>query len=173
MTTASISATYRLNRTMAVSRASTWGATIAAAPATASIPHQSPLARWGIEQAKARVLDGSTVFATTLRFKDRTLVSLCGKVGWLTVKLISVETFGNQDLHLWLPRARPTGRARGSRTGKTVAPARDHRKHCLFNAPDATLLADVRPLGQHPARCNARNTFFEQKSKAGRLGGPT
>lgn len=64
-----------------------------------------PLARWGIEQAKARVLDGARLVFDYNAYgsKISTLEAYRGKAGWLTVKLISVETFGK---YVALPRPR-------------------------------------------------------------------
>lgn len=61
-----------------------------------------PLARWGIEQAKARALDGARLAFDYNAYgsKISTLEAYRGKAGWLTVKLISVETLGNQEQHL-------------------------------------------------------------------------
>lgn len=61
-----------------------------------------PLAQWAIEQAKARVLDGARLVFDYNAYgsKISTLEAWRGKAGWLTVKLISVETFGNQEQHL-------------------------------------------------------------------------
>ncbi|WP_449370472.1 SNF2-related protein [Thiomonas sp.] len=61
-----------------------------------------PLARWGIEQAKARALDGARLVFDYNAYgtKISTLEPYRGKAGWLTVKLISVETLGNQEQHL-------------------------------------------------------------------------
>lgn len=61
-----------------------------------------PLARWAIEQAKVRALEGARLVFDYNAYgsKISTLEAYRGKAGWLTVKLISVEALGNQEQHL-------------------------------------------------------------------------
>jgi ERCC4-related helicase len=127
-----------------------------------------PLARWGIEQAKARALDGARLVFDYNAYgsKISTLEAYRGKAGWLTVKLISVETLGNQEQHLLV--------AAGTTDGVVLA-EEDPEKllrlpaitqaASLFNAPDATLLADVEARKTALLRgVNERNLgYFEQE----------
>jgi ERCC4-related helicase len=127
-----------------------------------------PLARWGIEQAKARVLDGARLVFDYNAYgsKISTLEAYRGKAGWLTVKLISVETFGNQEQHLLV--------AAGTTDGVVLAEVDPEKllrlpattqAASLFNAPDATLLADVETRKTALLRdVNERNLgYFEQE----------
>jgi len=61
-----------------------------------------PLALWVTQQAKGRALDGARLVLDYNAYGSRisTLEAWRGKAGWLTVKLISVETLGNQEQHL-------------------------------------------------------------------------
>ena len=127
-----------------------------------------PLARWGIEQAKARALDGARLVFDYYAYgsKVSTLEAYQGKAGWLTVKLVTVETLGNQEQHLLV--------AAGTTDG-VVLPEEDPEKllrlpattqtASLFNAPDATLLADVEARKTALLRdVNERNLgYFEQE----------
>ncbi len=127
-----------------------------------------PLARWGIEQAKARALDGARLVFDYNAYgsKISTLEAYRGKAGWLTVQLISIETLGSQEQHLLV--------AAGT-TGGVVLAEEDPEKllrlpattqaASLFNAPDATLLADVEARKTALLReVNERNLgYFEQE----------
>ncbi len=127
-----------------------------------------PLARWGIEQAKARALDGARlVFDYNAHgSKISTLEAYRGKAGWLTVKLISVETFGNQEQHLLVAAGTTDGVVLAEEDPEKLLrlPATTQAAS-LFNAPDATLLADVETRKTALLRdVNERNLgYFEQE----------
>lgn len=127
-----------------------------------------PLARWGIEQAKARVLDGARLVFDYNAYgsKISTLEAYRGKAGWLTVKLISVETFGNQEQHLLLAAGTTDGVVLAEEDPEKLLrlPATTQAAS-LFNAPDATLLADVETRKTALLRdVNERNLgYFEQE----------
>jgi ERCC4-related helicase len=127
-----------------------------------------PLARWGIEQAKARVLDGARLVFdyTAYGSKISTLEAWRGKAGWLTVKLISVETLGNQEQHLLVAAGTTDGVVLAEEDPEKLLrlPATTQAAS-LFNAPDATLLADVEARKTALLRdVNERNLgYFEQE----------
>src|SRR5690606_1491799 len=70
-----------------------------------------PLARWAIEQAKARKLDAARLIFDYDAYgsKISTLEAYRGKAGWLTVRLITVETLGNREEHLLVAAATTDG----------------------------------------------------------------
>ena len=127
-----------------------------------------PLALWGIKQAKDRVLDRARLVFDYDAYgsKVSTLEAYRGKTGWLTVKLISVETLGNQEQHLLVAATTADG---------TVLAEEDPEKlmrlpaitqaESLFNTPDATFLADVEARKVALLReVNERNLgYFEQE----------
>jgi ERCC4-related helicase len=127
-----------------------------------------PLARWGIEQAKARVLDGDRLVFDYNAYgsKVSTLEAYRGKAGWLTVKLISVEILGNQEQHLLVAAGTTDGVVLAEEDPEKLLrlPATTQAAS-LFNVPDATLLADVE--GRKTALLhdvNERNLgYFEQE----------
>jgi superfamily II DNA or RNA helicase len=127
-----------------------------------------PLARWGIEQAKARALDGARlVFDYNAHgAKISTLEAYRGKAGWLTVKLVSVETLGNQEQHLLVAAGTTDGVVLAEEDPEKLLrlPATTQAAS-LFNAPDATLLADVEARKTALLRdVNERNLgYFEQE----------
>lgn len=127
-----------------------------------------PLARWGIEQAKARALNGARlVFDYNAHgAKISTLEAWRGKAGWLTVKLISVETLGNQEQHLLVAAGTTDGVLLAEEDPEKLLrlPATTQAAS-LFNAPDATLLADVEARKTALLRdVNERNLgYFEQE----------
>jgi len=127
-----------------------------------------PLARWGIEQAKARALDGARlVFDYNAHgSKVSTLEAHRGKAGWLTVKLITVETFGNQEQHLLVAASTTDGVMLAEEDPEKLLrlPATTQAAS-LFNAPDATLLADLEARKTARLRdVNERNLgYFEQE----------
>ncbi|MDN7509431.1 SNF2-related protein [Burkholderia multivorans] len=126
------------------------------------------LARWAIEQAKARALDGARLVFDYNAYgsKISTLEAWRGKVGWLTVKLISVETLGNQEQHLLVAAGTTDGRLLAEEDPEKLLrlPATTQTAS-LFNAPDATLLADVEARKTALLRdVNERNLgYFEQE----------
>jgi len=127
-----------------------------------------PLARWGIEQAKARALDGARLVFDYHAHgaKISTLEAWRGKAGWLTVKLISVETLGNQEQHLLVAAGTTDGVVLAEEDPEKLLrlPATTQAAS-LFNAPDATLLADVEARKTALLRdVNERNLgYFEQE----------
>ena len=127
-----------------------------------------PLARWGIEQAKARTLDGARLVFDYNAYGSRvsTLEAYRGKAGWLTVKLISVETLGNQEQHLLVAAGTTEGVVLAEEDPEKLLrlPATTQAAS-LFNAPDATLLADVETRKTALLRdVNERNLgYFEQE----------
>lgn len=127
-----------------------------------------PLARWGIEQAKARALDGARLVFDYNAYgsKISTLEAYRGKAGWLTVKLISVETLGNQEQHLLVAAGTTDGVVLAEEDPEKLLrlPATTQAAS-LFNAPDATLLADVEARKTALLRdVNKRNLgYFEQE----------
>lgn len=120
-----------------------------------------PLARWVIEQAKARVLDYNAYGS-----KISTLEANRGKAGWLTVKLISVETLGNQEQHLLVAAGTTDGVVLAEEDPEKLLrlPATTQAAS-LLNAPDAILLADVEARKTALLRdVNERNLgYFEQE----------
>lgn len=127
-----------------------------------------PLARWGIEQAKARALDGARLVFDYNAYgsKVSTLEAYRGKAGWLTVKLLSVETLGNQEQHLLVAAGTTDGAVLAEEDPEKLLrlPATTQTAS-LFNAPDATLLADVEARKTALLRTvNERNLgYFEQE----------
>ncbi len=127
-----------------------------------------PLARWGIEQAKARALNGARLVFDYNAYgsKISTLEAWRGKAGWLTVKLISVETLGNQEQHLLVAAGTTDGVVLAEEDPEKLLrlPATTQAAS-LFNAPDATLLADVEARKTALLRdVNERNLgYFEQE----------
>lgn len=127
-----------------------------------------PLARWAIEQAKVRKLDEARLIFDYDAYgsKISTLEAYRGKAGWLTVRLITVETLGNREEHLLVAAATTDGvllaeddpekLLRLPATTQTVS---------LFNAPDATLLVDVEARKSALLlEVNERNLgYFEQE----------
>lgn len=127
-----------------------------------------PLARWGIEQAKARALSGARLVFdyTAYGSKISTLEAYRGKAGWLTVKLVTVETLGNREEHLLVAAGTTDGGLLAEEDPEKLLrlPATTQAAG-LFNAPDATLLADVEARKTALLRdVNERNLgYFEQE----------
>ncbi|HEL3809313.1 TPA: DEAD/DEAH box helicase family protein [Stenotrophomonas maltophilia] len=127
-----------------------------------------PLARWGIEQAKARALDGARLVFDYNAYgsKISTLEAYRGKAGWLTVKLISVETLGNQEQHLLVAASTTDGVVLAEEDPEKLLrlPATTQAAS-LFNAADAPLLADAESRKTALLRdVNKRNLgYFEQE----------
>ncbi|CCN04029.1 dead/deah box helicase [Bordetella bronchiseptica Bbr77] len=126
------------------------------------------LARWGIEQAKARVLDVARLVFDYNAYgsKVSTLEAYRGKAGWLTVTLVTVETLGNQEQHLLVAAGTTDGVMLAEEDPEKLLrlPATTHAAS-LFNAPDATLLADAEARKTALLRdVNERNLgYFEQE----------
>ena len=105
-----------------------------------------PLARWAIDQAKARALDPACLVFDYNAYgsKVSTLEPYRGKAGWLTVKLISIETLGNQEQHLLVAASTTDGVVLAEEDPQKLLrlPATTQVAN-LFNATDGLLLADV------------------------------
>ncbi|AZY53471.1 DEAD/DEAH box helicase [Bordetella avium] len=127
-----------------------------------------PLARWAIEQAKARKLDAARLIFDYDAYgsKISTLEAYRGKAGWLTVRLITVETLGNREEHLLVAAATTDGVLLAEDDPEKLLrlPATTQAVS-LFNAPDATLLVDVEARKSALLReVNERNLgYFEQE----------
>ena len=127
-----------------------------------------PLALWLTQQAKARALDGAKLLFDYDGYgtKVSTLEPYRGKAGWLTCKLISVETFGNHEQHLLVAASTTDGVPLAEEDPEKLLrlPA-TAQAASLFNAPDATLLADVEARKIARLRdVNERNLgYFEQE----------
>lgn len=127
-----------------------------------------PLARWAIEQAKARKLDAVRLIFDYDAYgsKISTLEAYRGKAGWLTVRLITVETLGNREEHLLVAAATTDGVLLAEDDPEKLLrlPATTQAVS-LFNAPDATLLVDVEARKSALLReVNERNLgYFEQE----------
>jgi ERCC4-related helicase len=127
-----------------------------------------PLARWAIDQAKARALDPACLVFdyTAYGSKVSTLEAYRGKAGWLTVKLISVETLGNQEQHLLVAASTTDGVVLAEEDPEKLLrlPATTQLAS-LFNAHDTALLADIEARKTALLRdVNERNLgYFEQE----------
>ena len=127
-----------------------------------------PLARWCIEQAKARALDGARLVFDYDGYgtKVSTLEPYRGKAGWLTCKLLSVEALGNQEQHLLVAACTTDGDLLAEEDPEKLLrlPASTQAAG-LFNAPNAALLADVEARKKALLRdVNERNLgYFEQE----------
>lgn len=128
-----------------------------------------PLARWCIEQAKARALDGARLVFDYDGYgtKVSTLEPYRGKAGWLTCKLLSVEALGNQEQHLLVAATTTDGVALAEEDPEKLLrlPATTRAASLFNNAGNATLAADVE--GRRTAmlrEINQRNLgYFEQE----------
>lgn len=105
-----------------------------------------PLAAWVTQQAKARTLNGARLVFDYGAYgkKQSTLESYRGKTGWLTLRLISVEALGNREQHLIVAASTSDGVVLAEDDPEKLLrlPATTQTA-TLFNAADATLLADV------------------------------
>jgi len=127
-----------------------------------------PLARWAIEQAKARKLDEARLIFDYDAYgsKISTLEAYRGKAGWLTVRLITVETLGNREEHLLVAAATTDGvLLTEDDPEKLLRLPATTQAVSLFNVPDATLLTDVEARKNALLReVNERNLgYFEQE----------
>jgi superfamily II DNA/RNA helicase len=127
-----------------------------------------PLARWAIDQAKARALDGARlVFDYDAHgLKVSTLEAWRGRAGWLIVKLITVETLGNQEQHLLVAAGTTDGAILAEDDPEKLLrlPATTQAAS-LFNTPDAALLVDIKARKTALLHeVNERNLgYFEQE----------
>ena len=127
-----------------------------------------PLALWVTSQAKTRQLAAAKLVFDYDAYGNRisTLEPYRGKGGWLTLKLISVDALGNQEQHLLVSATTHDGTALAEEDPEKLLrlPAIT-QEPSLFNAADATLLADVESRKLTLLRdINQRNLgYFEQE----------
>lgn len=127
-----------------------------------------PLALWVTSQAKTRQLAPAKLVFDYEAYGNRvsTLEPYRGKGGWLTLKLISVDALGNQEQHLLVSATTHDGTALAEEDPEKLLrlPA-STQEPSLFNAADATLLADVESRKLTLLRdINQRNLgYFEQE----------
>lgn len=128
-----------------------------------------PLALWITHQAKARALNGAKLVFDYDGYgtKVSTLEPYRGKAGWLTLKLIEVETLGNQEQHLLVAASTADGIALAEDDPEKLLrlPATTEAASLFNNASDATLVADVETRKTELLRdINQRNLgYFEQE----------
>lgn len=127
-----------------------------------------PLALWVTSQAKTRQLAAAKLVFDYDAYGNRvsTLEPYRGKGGWLTLKLISVDALGNQEQHLLVSATTQDGTTLAEEDPEKLLrlPATT-QEPSLFNAADATLLADVESRKLTLLRdINQRNLgYFEQE----------
>lgn len=127
-----------------------------------------PLALWVTQQAKDRPLDGARLVFDYDAYGSQvsTLKAYRGKTGWLALKLISVEALGNQEQHLVVAASTADGIALAEDDPeKLLRMPATAQSAGLFNAGDATLLADIETRKTELLReINQRNLgYFEQE----------
>ncbi|USX17287.1 SNF2-related protein [Oxalobacteraceae bacterium OTU3CAMAD1] len=127
-----------------------------------------PLAVWAIGHAKDRELADTRLIFDYDAYGTQisTLKTYRGKTGWLTVKLVSVETLGNQEQHLIVAASTTDGHAFAEDDPEKLLrlPARSQSAG-IFASLDATLIADVesRKIGLL-REINQRNLgYFDQE----------
>ena len=105
-----------------------------------------PLALWIAYQAKTRTLASTRLVFDYDAYGTQisTLRAYRGKTGWLTLKLVSVESLGNQEQHLVVAASTSDGRAMAEDDPEKLLrlPARAQSAR-LLNAADAVLVEDV------------------------------
>nr|WP_315221122.1 SNF2-related protein [uncultured Duganella sp.] len=127
-----------------------------------------PLAVWAIDRAKARELADTRLIFDYDAYGTQisTLKTYRGKTGWLTVKLVSVETLGNQEQHLIVAASTTDGHALAEDDPEKLLrlPARSQSAR-FFASADAPLIADVESRKIALLReINQRNLgYFEQE----------
>jgi ERCC4-related helicase len=127
-----------------------------------------PLAIWVTDQAKTRELANTRLVFDYDAYGTQisTLKAYRGKTGWLTLKLVSVESLGNQEQHLIVAASTSDGHVMAEDDPEKLLrlPA-SAQTASLFNAGDATLLADVDARKLTLLReVNRRNLgYFEQE----------
>jgi superfamily II DNA or RNA helicase len=106
-----------------------------------------PLARWIIQQTKARTLDSAKLVFDYDAYGTRvsTLEPYRGKAGWLTMKLVTVEAFGNREQHLVAAASTTDGIPLAEDDPEKLLrlPATTQAAGLFNNAGDPALLADV------------------------------
>jgi ERCC4-related helicase len=128
-----------------------------------------PLALWITQQAKTRTLGGAKLVFDYDSYgtKVSTLEPYRGKAGWLTLKLISVETLGNQEQHLLVAASTTDGVSLAEEDPEKLLrlPATTRTGGLFNNAGNATLVADVEARKIELLReINQRNLgYFEQE----------
>ena len=127
-----------------------------------------PLAVWVTHQAKARELGSSRLVFDYAAYGTQisTLKAYRGKTGWLTLKLVSVETLGNQEQHLVVAASTSDGHVLAEDDPEKLLrlPAQSQSAG-LFSTADATLVEDVQARKIALLReINQRNLgYFEQE----------
>src|SRR3546814_707481 len=128
-----------------------------------------PLALWVIQQAKTRTLAGARLVFDYEGYgtKISTLGPHRGKVGWLTIKLISVEALGNQEQHFVVAASTSDGSTLAEEDPEKLLrlPATVQAAGLFDGAGDAALLADIDARKTALLRdINQRNLgYFEQE----------
>ena len=129
-----------------------------------------PLAQWVTDRARTRILDGARLVFDYDGYGSQvsTLKKFRGKTGLLTLKLVSVEALGNQEQHLIVAASTADGIVLEEEDPEKLLrlPATTQASG-LFNAPNATLLADMEARKTALLRdINRRNLgYFEQEAQ--------
>jgi hypothetical protein len=127
-----------------------------------------PLAVWVAHQARTRELASTRLVFDYDAYGTQisTLKAYRGKTGWLTLKLVSVESLGNEEQHLVVAASTSDGLALAEDDPEKLLrlPARSQSAG-LFSAADATLVEDVEARKIALLReINQRNLgYFEQE----------
>ena len=127
-----------------------------------------PLAVWVIEQAKARQLSHTRLVFDYERYgiQVTTLKAYRGQTGWLSVSLLAVAAFGQQEEHLIVSATTAGGVALAEEDPERLLrfPAQQQPSG-LFTASDGALAADAETRKQHLLReINQRNLgYFQQE----------
>ncbi|MDY7572838.1 SNF2-related protein [Actimicrobium sp. CCI2.3] len=127
-----------------------------------------PLALWITEQAKTRQLSGARLAFDYDGYgiQVSTLIAYRGQTGWLTVKLLSVDTLGQQEQHLIVAATTADGVALAEDDPEKLLRFPAHvRPLGLFAAGDTALSADMETRKLQLLReINQRNLgYFEQE----------
>ena len=127
-----------------------------------------PLALWITEQAKTRQLSGGRLAFDYDGYgiQVSTLKAYRGQTGWLTVKLLSVDTLGQQEQHLIVAATTADGVALAEDDPEKLLRFPAHVKPLgLFAAGDTALSADMETRKLQLLReINQRNLgYFEQE----------
>ncbi len=127
-----------------------------------------PLALWITEQAKTRQLSGARLAFDYDGYgiQVSTLKAYRGQTGWLTVKLLSVDTLGQQEQHLIVAATTADGVVLAEDDPEKLLRFPAHvRPLGLFAASDTALFADMETRKLQLLReINQRNLgYFEQE----------